>query len=199
MLNNMVRIGSAVAVAIEGGYEVQALAGDDLFLSPDNDGARTLSATRFLIDAPETATFEFVPSAEFVTTFDSVALVGWQDDEHWFKLCLEQDPQGRNRIVSVVTKGRSDDANGPFVGETTVKLQCRRQGDFISLHYRTDDKGIVDLVRCFRLPLEGHSLQLGFTVQSPQGHGLKARIQSLRLSDSVNEDIRGFGIVDLSV
>lgn len=192
MIRDMVTIGPASVVVIDGEYEVQALAGDDLFLSPDNDGARVLSATRFLLDAPETATFEFVPTAEFATTFDSVALVGWQDDEHWFKLCLERDPQGRTRIVSVVTSGRSDDANGPFVGDATVVLQCRRQGDFISLHYRTKDEGAFDLARCFRLPLEGSPLQLGFAVQSPQGQGLKARIRSLRLSDTVNDDIRGF-------
>jgi regulation of enolase protein 1 (concanavalin A-like superfamily) len=36
----------------------------------------------------------------------------WADSDHWAKLCFESTDFGTRAIVSVVTNGVSDDANG---------------------------------------------------------------------------------------
>src|SRR3979411_1855706 len=51
----------------------------------------------------------------FASTFDAGALVLWGDDRTWAKLCFEYSPQREPMVVSVVTRGVSDDCNSVAV------------------------------------------------------------------------------------
>jgi hypothetical protein len=47
----------------------------------------------------------------FASTFDAGALMVRTDDRTWAKLCFEYSPQSEPMVVSVVTRGVSDDCN----------------------------------------------------------------------------------------
>ena len=51
-------------------------------------------------------------SHDFASVYDSCALLVMQDMTCWGKLCYELTDFGAHAVVSVVTKGDSDDANG---------------------------------------------------------------------------------------
>ena len=68
----------------------------------------------------------------------------------WVKLALERSPQGEAMIVSVVTRGLSDDANGRVVTGDGVWLRVSRIGAACALH-ASDDGVRWELVRHFAL------------------------------------------------
>lgn len=51
-------------------------------------------------------------SHAFRDTYDSASVMVMQDMEHWAKACFELTDFGTHAMVSVATKGYSDDANG---------------------------------------------------------------------------------------
>src|SRR4051812_33030285 len=90
--------------------EITAGSRTDLFINPQGT-ERTLNAPRLL--ARVAGNFQLVShvSVDFAAAFDAGVLILWLDDDRWAKLCFEYSPQGTPMVVSVITKGRSDDAN----------------------------------------------------------------------------------------
>lgn len=90
---------------------ITAGANTDWFYDPNcsnrNDNAPaalfTPPDTHFLLSAKVTVTF--------ATPFDAGVLVLYEQDDVWAKLCFENSPQHKPMIVSVVTRGLSDDCN----------------------------------------------------------------------------------------
>jgi regulation of enolase protein 1 (concanavalin A-like superfamily) len=104
----------------------------------------------------------------FGGTYDAGALLVWSDRNYWAKLCFELSPQGLPMIVSVVTHGRSDDANGFTVDGGSAWLRVSRLGAAYAFHASID--GLLwHFVRHF--DLEGRPAQLGFVAQSPTSDG----------------------------
>jgi hypothetical protein len=126
--------------------EMRADAGDDLFFQPGADDK--VSQLRILGAWTTDEFFQFSArvSVDFRATFDSAVLLGWLGPDRWFKICAEMDPQGRARIVSVVTRGRSDDSNGAFLTGDATHLRISRTGRVIALH-SSHDGTAWDLVR----------------------------------------------------
>ena len=62
-------------------------------------------------------------SVDFAATFDAGVLLLWVDERHWGKLCFEFSPAGEAMVVSVVTRGVSDDANAFMVTGRSVWLR----------------------------------------------------------------------------
>ncbi len=52
----------------------------------------------------------------FASTYDAGTLFVYSNDALWAKLCFEYSPQQQPMIVSVVTRGVSDDCNSVVVG-----------------------------------------------------------------------------------
>lgn len=161
---------------------LQGEAGDDLFSEPGTE--RRVSQLRPL--GAWLAGDQFQLSArvhvDFRATFDSAVLFGWVDQDRWFKICSELDPQGRARVVSVVTRGRSDDSNGGFLSEDAVFLRVSRAGRLIALHSSSDGMS-WDLVRLFEMNIEAtESMFLGIAVQSPMGGGTVASFDEIRFA-----------------
>lgn len=70
-----------------------------------------LNAPRMLGETDGDFLFSARVAAGFGTDFDAAALLVWFGGDRWAKLCFEFSPQRRPMVVSVVTQGRSDDAN----------------------------------------------------------------------------------------
>ena len=87
----------------------------------------------------------------FAGTFDAGALLLWAGERQWAKLAFEVSPQGEPMVVSVVTDGRSDDANAFVVPGDAVWLRISRIGAACALHARLGGER-WRFVRHFALP-----------------------------------------------
>ena len=113
----------------------------------------------------------------FAGAFDAGALLLWAGEHRWVKLAFEVSPQGEPMVVSVVTDGRSDDANAFAVEDDAVCLRVSRLGQACALHARLDGEA-WRFVRHF--PLQAtDGLRAGFLVQSPTGDGATARFDEI--------------------
>jgi regulation of enolase protein 1 (concanavalin A-like superfamily) len=170
----------------EQGMSGYAGAGTDLFVDPF--GAKRLNNAPMLL-FPTSG--DFVLQAEVIVefdfTFDAGVLLLWQDDENWAKLCFEFSPQRNPMIVSVVTRGTSDDCNSAIIDARRVYLRVARRGAGCVFHYSRDGR-LWHLVRAFRLP--DQPLSAGFLVQSPTGRGCRARFTNIDYRAETIADIR---------
>jgi uncharacterized protein len=122
----------------------------------------------------------------FAATFDAGALVAWQDERTWAKLCLEYSPDGDAMVVSVVTRGASDDCNSVVVNGNSAWLRVSRLGDAYAFHMSNDGDRWA-FVRHFRL--EGDP-EVGFLAQSPLGDGCAATFTQIRFEAATLADLR---------
>ena len=160
----------------------------DLFVDPQ--GAEpALNAPRQLTDLPAG---DFQLSArvtvDHAATFDAGVLLLYANDRAWAKLCLERSPDGELLVVSVVTRGVSDDANAFAVEGRTAWLRVSRLGRAFAFHGSTDGAR-WQFVRHFALePTDG--MQVGFVAQSPTGDGCTAVFDHVALRHERLGDLR---------
>jgi uncharacterized protein len=159
----------------------------DLFVDPAG-GERVLNAPMLL--GPTAGDFRLSArvTADLRSTFDAGALVLHAGDQTWVKLALERSPQGEAMIVSVVTRGLSDDSNGPVVSEGSVWLRVARIGGACALHSSGDGER-WDFVRHFALDAP-EGLAAGFLAQSPTGEGCTATFDDVRYLAGPLGDLR---------
>jgi regulation of enolase protein 1 (concanavalin A-like superfamily) len=158
----------------------------DLFCPPAG-GPPTLNAPALVASLAEG---DFVLSAhveaELRATFDAGALLLWQEERTWAKLALELSPEGRPTVVSVVTRGRSDDCNSLTLDRPSARLRLARIDDAFAFHLHA--AGRWQLVRHFWLDAPG--LCAGLLAQSPTGEGCTARFREVRLEPRRLDDVR---------
>ena len=109
----------------------------DFFVHPGTGDARSNAEARL-----EAVDGDFVLSARvevtFASTFDAGALFVWGDEGRWAKLAFELSPQGERMVVSVVTRGRSDDCNSTVIDGDAVWLRVARIGEAYAFHSSLD-------------------------------------------------------------
>jgi regulation of enolase protein 1 (concanavalin A-like superfamily) len=134
---------------------------------------------------------DFVLAADvevaFAATFDAGALVLWQDERTWAKLCLEYSPEREPMIVSVVTRGTSDDCNSAVVEGSNALLRVARIGRAVAFHVSLDGQR-WELVRHFRF--DADAPLVGFEAQSPRGEGCAATFSRIRFEARTLGDLR---------
>ena len=156
---------------------ISAGARTDLFVDPQGT-AVALNAPR-LLGAPSG---DFLLSARvtvaFAATFDAGVLLLYSHERLWAKLCFEYSPLHQPMVVSVVTRGVSDDANSFHVDGNQVWLRIARMGPACAFHASTDGQ-YWQLIRHFALDAAS-DLAIGFLAQSPTGAGCTASFDALR-------------------
>jgi regulation of enolase protein 1 (concanavalin A-like superfamily) len=91
-------------------------------------------------------------------------------------------------IVSVVTRGRSDDCNSKIIDGNEVYLRVARLGQAFAFHYSEDGR-TWHLVRHFTLgPVD--ELQVGFSSQSPTGPGCRSTFSEISYEPRLLKGIR---------
>jgi uncharacterized protein len=150
--------------------------------------AQNLSAPRLLGEVAGDFTFQARVEIASRDTFDAGALLAWVDDQTWGKLCFEASPAGQPMVVSVVTRGTSDDANAFDVETAHIWLRIARMGGAFAFH-ASRDGAAWQLVRHFPLP-GGPSVHIGLLGQSPTGRGSRATFSQIRLADRRLDEIR---------
>lgn len=106
---------------------------------------------------------------DFKSTYDAACIMVIQDENMWAKAAFERSDFGTNAVVSVVTNGVSDDANGCNIEADSVWLQVARAGNNFAIHYSLDGEK-YDMVRLFSLPVES-TVKVGLEAQCPVGEG----------------------------
>ena len=174
-------------VGLDGTLHIVAGPDTDLFLDPAG-GPAQLGAARLMAAVDGDFQLSANVKADLQASFDAGALVLPAADHHWVKLALERSPQGQAMIVSVVTDGLSDDANGRVVAGDSVWLRISRIGAACALH-ASDDGVRWDLVRHFAFPAPD-GLTAGFLAQSPTGEGCAATFDGLGYVAQTLTDLR---------
>jgi uncharacterized protein len=148
----------------------------DLFVDPQG-GPPKLNAPRLLARPAGDYQLSARVTVDFAATFDAGVLVLYAHDGAWAKLCFERSPQGEPTVVSVVTRGVSDDANAFVVEGSRVHLRVSRLGPAHALHASPDG---LDwrFVRHFSLE-PADALAVGFLAQSPTGAGCAVRFDHI--------------------
>jgi regulation of enolase protein 1 (concanavalin A-like superfamily) len=135
---------------------------------------------------------EFTLSARvqvaFAATFDAGALLARVCDDLWAKLCFEYSPQRQPMIVSVVTRGVSDDCNSAQIEGDSIFLRITRREAIFAFHYSLDGR-LWQLVRYFSLG-DVTDLRVGFSVQSPTGSGCVAVFSQVRYTPTAVSELR---------
>lgn len=172
---------------LDGPVTLTAAARTDWFVDPAT-GEATLDAEAQLEPVVGDFTLGAHVEVDFAATFDAGVLVVWRDQRTWAKLCFEYSPEREPMVVSVVTRGVSDDANSAVIGGNAVWLRIARIGGAFAFHYSLEGKR-WHLVRHFALGGDGE-LQAGFLAQSPTGDGCSARFTHVRVRRETLADIR---------
>ena len=151
----------------DGSLVIEAGRETDWFADPALDTIKDDAPAALFTTADRDFTLSAKVTVEFASTFDAGVLQMRVSDTHSGKLCFEYSPQGKPMIVSVVTRGRSDDCNSAVIDGNEVYLRVARLGKTIAFHYSEDGRW-WHMVRYFTLgPVA--DFQAGFSSQSPTG------------------------------
>lgn len=165
---------------------ITAPAKTDWFIDPQ--GAVNISNTPallFPVSAPCMLSAQI--TVEHAATYDAGVLMVYESPLAWAKLCLELSPQGQPTIVSVVTKGVSDDCNA-FAVIGPMYMRISKLEKAYAFHV-SENGADWNLIRYFKLEA-GANPQLGFLAQSPTGEGCTAAFKKIRFEEKLLTDIR---------
>lgn len=127
-------------------------------------------------------------TVDFAATYDAGTLFVYVHNTLWAKLCFEYSPQGQPMVVSVVTRGVSDDCNSITIEDHSVYLRLYRQDRVLAFHYSRDGS-YWHFVRHFSLG-DLEQVHLGFSAQSPLGEGCGVNFSEIRYTPSQLSDLR---------
>ena len=181
-----------------GSVVVRAPAHTDLFIDllMDLGGSTSVNAESMLnaatlLGVPPDGDFQLSArvTVDFEATFDAGVLLVWVDDRHWGKLCFEFSPDRQAMIVSVVTRGVSDDANAFAVAGQSIWLRVCRIDRGYAYHASTDGTR-WQMIRFFSIGEPAAREQVGFEAQSPTGDGCAVRFDDIRFARERLRDLR---------
>jgi regulation of enolase protein 1 (concanavalin A-like superfamily) len=172
-----------IAAPVEAGFDAHGLtltAGPrtDWFVDANGQPPKT-NAPALVFPFAAGAALSAAVAVDHRATFDAGVLVLWQHDTSWAKLCFERSPQGELLVVSVVTRGISDDANAVVVPSDRVWLRVSRVGRAFAFHHSFDGRW-WHFTRYFALAGDGDTF-VGFEAQSPTGEGCTATFTDMSL------------------
>jgi hypothetical protein len=180
---------SCQAVVYDGVLVLTSGAKSDLFIDPAGEEGAWPDAGR-LTGLPGDRDFALAArvSVKFGNVFDAGVLLLYLSERRWAKLCYELSPQRRPTVVSVVTRGTSDDSNSFETGGAAIWLRITRAGRAWAFHASEDGKW-WRMVRYFTLG-EASGARVGFLAQSPRGPGCTAVFDSIAYTPGAAADLR---------
>jgi regulation of enolase protein 1 (concanavalin A-like superfamily) len=158
-----------------GAVVATAAAHTDFYVNPAGENsadAESMLNAATLLGSPADGDFQLSArvTVDFRSQYDAGVLFLWSDEKHWAKFCFEFSPDAEPMVVSVVTRGVSDDANAFTVAGSSVWLRVSRIDGVYAFHASTDGS-IWRLIRVFTLGDDASGHRIGFEAQSPTGDG----------------------------
>jgi len=160
----------------------------DWFHNPGDASIKNNAPVALFTRASENFLLSAKVTVEFKYTYDAGVLFLYVNDDTWAKLCFEYSPQNEAMVVSVVTRGRSDDCNSTVIGSHTVYLRVYKQGNELAFHYSTEGQ-YWHFVRHFTIG-DLSNLQTGFAAQSPTGKGCTAHFTEIVYRSGILTNLR---------
>ena len=130
-------------------------------------------------------------SAELQEVYDVAALVMYQNNDLWAKLCYENSINKEATVVSVVTRGYSDDCNSIKIADNYIYFCIAKKGNEISFHCSSDNVNWY-LVRHFNFDFNTNELMIGFAVHSSRRDMFSAKFSDINYSNSILENMRKY-------
>jgi regulation of enolase protein 1 (concanavalin A-like superfamily) len=113
----------------------------------------------------------------FASKWDAGALMVWGDDHHWVKLSFELLAEKTPTLVTVVTRGLSDDCSSTELKGNSVYLRIAKTDKTYVLYFSVDGKK-WQILRTFSLDTD-IPVRVGFEAQSPDGSGAVAKFSAI--------------------
>jgi len=121
-------------------------------------------------------------------SYDGAGLILYGDRHHWAKTCFEATDFGKIAVISVITNGVSDDANGPHITQDRIWLRLVRKGDDCCILYSLD--GIhYELQRICRVNLP-RKIMAALIAQAPIGDGGYCTFEEVKVEQVTVENLR---------
>lgn len=160
----------------------------DFFNSPEDN---TITATAPLLY--QEVRGDFVATAvvkpDFASVWNAAALMVHIDSTNWIKFGFENSDATGKGIVSVVTKGTSDDSNGPILNDAeSVWLRFIRKGDNYAMHWSKDGQAFK-MARLSALP-HADTVKIGMEAQCPAGRPATHAFLYFSLEQRTVKDLR---------
>ncbi len=144
----------------------------DWFVLPGG-GYSANSSPRLMFRPSDDFMFSSKVEVEWHATYDAGCLALYEAASIWAKLCLEAQADRRLDVVSVVTRGSSDDATSFPASGTSIYLKIAKVGGAIFFYASADGKAWIIVRKLDLQPNNG--LLAGFSAQSPDGDGASAQ------------------------
>jgi len=160
----------------------------DWFIDPGGEHVKDNAPIALFVPPESTFTLQAKVTVEFAATYDAGTLFVYAHDALWAKLCFEYSPQQQPMVVSVVTRGVSDDCNSVDITGQSVYLRVYRHHQVLAFHYSLDGH-YWRFVRHFSLG-NWEQLCFGFSTQSPLGQRCKAFFSEIRYTPGALTDLR---------
>jgi regulation of enolase protein 1 (concanavalin A-like superfamily) len=172
----------------DGQLQVLTSGNTDFFIDPENN--KSTASAHFLykeIKGDFITTLQVKPN--FKDQWNACAILMMSNETHWIKLAFENSDATGKSIVTVVTRGVSDDANGAVVNEfETVWLKMIRKGNLFAMHWSPDGKNYY-MARLAAMP-GSESVKIGLEAQSPIGTEVIHEFKFLSIEQKTAEDLR---------
>jgi uncharacterized protein len=178
---------------ISGGFahqylEMEVGKGTDFFADPQD--STSIATAPFVY---EEVVGDFVAKAyvrpDFGGTWNAVSLMAMQDRDHWVKFAFEESDATGPSIVTVVTRGVSDDANGAFFRQSrALWLKLVRKGNAYAMHWSQDDKHYY-MARLAAMPA-ADTVRIGVSFQCPVDSTANHDLIYYGLENKTVEDLR---------
>jgi uncharacterized protein len=182
---------ASVKVLGPSGIEITAGKDTDWFYSP-NDGAIRNNSPWLVFEQTGDFALRAKVTVDFRSKWDAGTMVVYIDEQHWAKLCFEYSTAQKPTIVSVVTRGLSDDSNAFTLEGNTSWLQVARFGTAI-FFYSSQDGKTWKVIRNFTLGTRespmSKKLKVGFSSQSPAGEGCRSLFEEIKYRPTRLADI----------
>ena len=168
--------------------QVIADEGSDYFNNPEDS---TITATApFLF---RQVRGDFVAKAlvrpDFSSVWNAASLMVHIDSTHWIKFAFENSDATGPSIVSVVTKGVSDDANGVILADhLEIWLKLIRKGNSYSMLWSVNNE-YYTMARLSTMP-SVDAVKIGVELQSPVGASATHAVRYFGLEHRTVEDLR---------
>lgn len=169
---------------------IAAAKNTDFFVDPATK-QEINNAPLYVLNAENEFTFFCRVKPQFNDVYDAGALMYYVDNTNWVKLAFEKTDLGYPAIVSVVTKGFSDDCNGEKIDLDSVWLKMSKKEKLIGLYFSVD--GLEwKMHRLFKFDdgVGNRANYFGLEAQSPFGQGCSVEFSNLELNNQSVTDFR---------
>jgi regulation of enolase protein 1 (concanavalin A-like superfamily) len=173
---------------LESSLVIGAPPASDFFVNPE-DGQVSMNAPVLFQEVSGDFVATALVQPDFSAQWNACALMVHHDQRHWIKFAFENTDATGVGIVSVVTDGVSDDANGPILNdEEEIWLRLIRKGGVYAMHWSRDGQQF-HLARLATLP-GGGRIKVGVEAQCPVGEGARHTIKYFSIESRTVADLR---------